>query len=109
MTFNTKVFVSAVILTALAATFIIGSILSPENIQKRAENRPLFEGLAEKDIHGIEIAKGGQSVSLKRSGEQSWSVSIEEELFPADSSRIESFLSTLIKQMNAHFMMRLKM
>ncbi|RKX79977.1 MAG: hypothetical protein DRP87_01110 [Spirochaetes bacterium] len=96
MEFKIKIWTLSSLLALLIAVYVIGTVFSYQSIQKRQEEQPLLPGIKLTDVFSFEIKAGKESVSVNRNTDGSWSVIIEGRAFPAESTRIENFLSNVL-------------
>ncbi len=96
MQFKVKLIAVCAVLGVLILSFILGNIFSPEQVQKRSEEKPLFSGIKTANAVSVEISKEGKTVHLAKKGPV-WMVKVGDEEFPAENSRIEGFLSAVQK------------
>lgn len=100
MSFRTRISILSVVLVVLIVTYVVGTAFSPQARRARAANQPVVSAFAVEDVGGIELfTQGddadGRTVTIRRDGEDEWSVRLEETFFPARASRVTALLEAL--------------
>ncbi len=95
LTIKKKVISLSIILAFLTVTYVLGIVFSPENVQNRKAQEPVFAILNKESVARIEIIEGDFPVELEKRGED-WVVLISSMAFPASESRIDSLLDLVI-------------
>lgn len=95
LTVKKKVISLSIILTLLTVTYVLGIVFSPESVQNRKAQEPVFTILNKESVAMIEIIEGGLPTKLEKRGED-WVVLINSMAFPASESRIDSLLDLVI-------------
>ena len=90
-----KIIRLSIILGFLVITYVLGIVFSPENIQDRKAQEPVFTILNKESVARIEIIEGDLPTELEKRGED-WVVLISSMDFPALESRIDSLLDLVI-------------
>ncbi len=100
MSFRTRISILSVVLVVLIVTYVVGTAFSPQARRARAANQPVVSAFAVDDVGEIELfSQGddadGRTVTIRRDGEDEWSVRLEETFFPARASRVTALLEAL--------------
>lgn len=96
MNFKRKLITLSIILSVLVVGYVLGIVFSPERVEKRRANVPLLTGIEKDKVWKIKVkSKDGELVIAKNSN--GWSLSINNEAFPADKGKIERFIDALKK------------
>jgi len=96
MNFKRKIITLSIILSVLVIGYVLGIVFSPERVEKRRANVPLLTGIEKDKVWKIKVkSKDGELVIAKNSN--GWSLSINNESFPADKNKIERFIDAVEK------------
>ncbi len=97
MDFKKKVIISVIVIFVLTATYILGVIFSPENVEKRKTQRLLYPGFKKSAVTKIVISNPSGSITLKKDSTNKWWVVLNNSLYPADSGKISDLLDEFTK------------
>jgi hypothetical protein len=92
MGFRLRLLLACGLLAALAALFVVGLLLSPQQRRARAAGAPLLPGVVGVGIEGLDIVRPGSGELRLRLQEGSWQVQGDGRSFPASADRVLSLL-----------------